>query len=149
MALLKALCWALIFILRIRFPPGTSLVTILTLHSCTSVYYWCLSSFLFFLRGGRVFQLGSMGSMQCFVWRRKTTTIPLLHRCTHISSSRRTVLYSPYSADHQMLWRALCRYGIERARGGRGGHQFCILAWLSRCSKRFYIEFWPHTCTSS
>ena len=28
MALLKALCWALIFIIRIRFPPGTSLVTI-------------------------------------------------------------------------------------------------------------------------
>ena len=25
MALLKALCWALIFILRIRFPPGTSI----------------------------------------------------------------------------------------------------------------------------
>ena len=25
MALLKALCWALIFIIRIRFPPGTSL----------------------------------------------------------------------------------------------------------------------------
>jgi hypothetical protein len=29
MALLKALCWALIFIIRIRFPPGISLVTIL------------------------------------------------------------------------------------------------------------------------
>jgi hypothetical protein len=29
MALLEALCWALIFIIRIRFPPGTSLVTIL------------------------------------------------------------------------------------------------------------------------
>ena len=27
MAILKALCWALIFIIRIRFPPGTSLVT--------------------------------------------------------------------------------------------------------------------------
>ena len=27
MALLKALCWALIFIMRIRFPPGTSLAT--------------------------------------------------------------------------------------------------------------------------
>ena len=29
MALLKALCWALIFIIRIRFPPGTSLATVL------------------------------------------------------------------------------------------------------------------------
>jgi hypothetical protein len=29
MALLKALCWALICIMRIRLPPGTSLVTIL------------------------------------------------------------------------------------------------------------------------
>ncbi len=29
MALLKALCWALIFIIRIRFPPGTSLAMIL------------------------------------------------------------------------------------------------------------------------
>ena len=28
MALLKALCWALIFILRIRFPPGTSIATV-------------------------------------------------------------------------------------------------------------------------
>ena len=28
MALLKALCWALIFIIRIRFPPGTSLATV-------------------------------------------------------------------------------------------------------------------------
>ena len=28
MALLKALCWALIFIIRIRFPPGTSLHTV-------------------------------------------------------------------------------------------------------------------------
>ena len=29
MALLKALCWALIFILRIRFPPDTFLATVL------------------------------------------------------------------------------------------------------------------------
>ena len=29
MALLKALCWALIFIIRVRFPSGTSLVTVL------------------------------------------------------------------------------------------------------------------------
>ena len=29
MALLKVICWALIFIIRIRFPPGKSLVTIL------------------------------------------------------------------------------------------------------------------------
>ena len=29
MALLKALCWALIFIIRIRFPPGTSLAIVL------------------------------------------------------------------------------------------------------------------------
>ncbi len=29
MALLKALCWALIFIIRIQFPPGTSLAMIL------------------------------------------------------------------------------------------------------------------------
>jgi hypothetical protein len=29
MALLKTLCWVLIFIIRIRFPPGTSLVTII------------------------------------------------------------------------------------------------------------------------
>ena len=28
MALLKALCWALIFIIRIRFPPGTSLAIV-------------------------------------------------------------------------------------------------------------------------
>ena len=27
MALLKALCWALVIIIRIRFPPGTSLAT--------------------------------------------------------------------------------------------------------------------------
>ena len=31
MALLKALCWALIFIIRIRFPPGTSLAIELSL----------------------------------------------------------------------------------------------------------------------
>ena len=31
MALLKVICWALIFIIRIRFPPGKSLVTILNL----------------------------------------------------------------------------------------------------------------------
>ena len=30
MALLKVICWALIFIIRIRFPPGKSLATILT-----------------------------------------------------------------------------------------------------------------------
>ena len=29
MALLKVICWALIFIIRIRFPPGKSLATIL------------------------------------------------------------------------------------------------------------------------
>ena len=29
MALLKVICWALIFIIRIRFPPGKSLVTTL------------------------------------------------------------------------------------------------------------------------
>ena len=29
MASLKALCWALIFIIRIRFPPDTSLATVL------------------------------------------------------------------------------------------------------------------------
>ena len=28
MALFKALCWALTFIVRIRFPPGTSLSTV-------------------------------------------------------------------------------------------------------------------------
>ena len=28
MALLKVICWALIFIIRIRFPPGKSLATI-------------------------------------------------------------------------------------------------------------------------
>ena len=28
MALLKALCWALMFIIGIRFPPGTSLATV-------------------------------------------------------------------------------------------------------------------------
>ena len=28
MALLKALCWGLIFIIRIRFPPGTSLAMV-------------------------------------------------------------------------------------------------------------------------
>ena len=31
MALLKALCWALIFILRIRFLPGISIATVLKL----------------------------------------------------------------------------------------------------------------------
>ena len=31
MALLKVICWALIFIIRIRFPPGKSLATILDL----------------------------------------------------------------------------------------------------------------------
>ncbi len=29
MALLKVICWALIFIIRIRFPPGKSLQTFL------------------------------------------------------------------------------------------------------------------------
>ena len=33
MALLKALFWALIFILRIRFPPGTSIATVLKNNS--------------------------------------------------------------------------------------------------------------------
>ena len=32
MALLKALCWALIFIIRIRFPPGTSLAVVFHEH---------------------------------------------------------------------------------------------------------------------
>ena len=32
MALLKVICWALIFIIRIRFPPGKSLATIFLLH---------------------------------------------------------------------------------------------------------------------
>ena len=31
MALLKVICWALIFIIRIRFPPGKSLATILNM----------------------------------------------------------------------------------------------------------------------
>ena len=31
MALLKVICWAIIFIKRIRFPPGKSLATILTM----------------------------------------------------------------------------------------------------------------------
>ena len=30
MALLKVICWALIFIIRIRFPPGKSLATLLS-----------------------------------------------------------------------------------------------------------------------
>ena len=29
MALLKVICWAIIFITRLRFPPGKSLATIL------------------------------------------------------------------------------------------------------------------------
>jgi hypothetical protein len=35
MALLKAVCWALIFIIRIRFPPGTSLVIITPILICS------------------------------------------------------------------------------------------------------------------
>ena len=30
MALLKVICWAIIFITRLRFPPGKSLATILS-----------------------------------------------------------------------------------------------------------------------
>ena len=36
MALLKALCWALIFILRIRFPPGSSIAIV------KALYYDCV-----------------------------------------------------------------------------------------------------------
>ena len=32
MALLKVICWAIIFITRLRFPPGKSLATILNKH---------------------------------------------------------------------------------------------------------------------
>ena len=35
MALLKVICWAIIFITRLRFPPGKSLATILK----NSLYY--------------------------------------------------------------------------------------------------------------
>ena len=41
MALLKALCWALIFIIRIRFPPGTSLATVFRVMNnkmCTYIH---------------------------------------------------------------------------------------------------------------
>ena len=33
MALLKVICWAIIFITRLRFPPGKSLATILKLFN--------------------------------------------------------------------------------------------------------------------
>ena len=33
MALLKVICWALVFIIRIRFPPGKSLVTIVNKYA--------------------------------------------------------------------------------------------------------------------
>ena len=31
MAALRVLCWALLFILRLRFPPGSSIATLLTI----------------------------------------------------------------------------------------------------------------------
>ena len=34
MALLKVICWAIIFIARIRFPPGKPLATILHVNKC-------------------------------------------------------------------------------------------------------------------
>ena len=40
MALLKVICWALIFIIRIRFPPGKSLATILNCFS----FFWASQS---------------------------------------------------------------------------------------------------------
>ena len=46
MALLKALCWALIFIIRIRFPPGTSLATVLNLP-CGKQFLFLLQSVAF------------------------------------------------------------------------------------------------------
>ena len=38
MALLKALCRALIFIIRIRFPPGMSLATLSPSDKCSEIY---------------------------------------------------------------------------------------------------------------
>ena len=43
MALLRTLCWALIFILRLRIPPGSSLASILALYTASQwagVYYY-------------------------------------------------------------------------------------------------------------
>ena len=58
MALLKALCWASIFILRIRFPPGTSIATALNYQCLNSqrercdllIYYSCEKRFSTFFR---------------------------------------------------------------------------------------------------
>ena len=42
MALLKALFWALIFIIRIRFPPGTSLAAVFIDHrNFVYTLYYC------------------------------------------------------------------------------------------------------------
>ena len=38
MALLKALCWALIFILRIRFPPGSSIATVFLINCSKTMF---------------------------------------------------------------------------------------------------------------
>ena len=40
MALLKALCWALIFIIRIRFPPATSLAMILIIGPRVDILFF-------------------------------------------------------------------------------------------------------------
>ncbi len=40
MALLKVICWALIFIIRIRFPPGKSLAIIWVMYSAIQKEVW-------------------------------------------------------------------------------------------------------------
>ena len=40
MALLQALCWALIFIIRFRFQPGTSLAIVLTYLFMHLLFAW-------------------------------------------------------------------------------------------------------------
>ena len=78
MALLKALCWALIFIIRIRFSPGTSPATVLNniINIKLSFSYFLLSS----AKAKKVeiskFMLGKHNS---YKWKRCKKYISQLH----------------------------------------------------------------------
>ena len=58
MALLKALCWALIFIVRIRFPPGSSIATVMAYHSFSIELYCFPATYTSVFRIDRRFSIG-------------------------------------------------------------------------------------------
>ena len=49
MAALRVLCWALIFILRLRFPPGSSIATNIVISSGSELKYELSKNYVSFL----------------------------------------------------------------------------------------------------